>query len=181
MNKLIAQTGDTIIEVLIAIAIISLVLASAFAITSRDLQDIHQAQEHTSGLKFAENQLEQLRSMATSNFSDPANPGPSYTIFSDPNAFCINTSGTVQNSTTSPILSINPTNFPVLNSSSDNLSIYSQPPSGCTFINGVNYQVAIVRLDTASSPSHIFTVHVRWDSIHGIGHDEVVLSYGLDQ
>lgn len=56
------QTGDTIVEVLIVIAIISSVLGGAYAMTNRNVNNNQQAQEHSQALKVAESQLEQLKS-----------------------------------------------------------------------------------------------------------------------
>jgi type II secretory pathway pseudopilin PulG len=56
------QGGDTIVEVLIAIAVVSAVLGSAYAITNRNVQNSRQTQEHGQALKAAESQLELLKS-----------------------------------------------------------------------------------------------------------------------
>lgn len=55
------QTGDTIVEVLIAIAVASAVLGSAYAIVNRTVRSQQQTSEHTNALKIAESQLELLR------------------------------------------------------------------------------------------------------------------------
>lgn len=59
-----AQRGDTIVEVLVAIAVISLVLAGAYVTTNRSLQATRAAQERGHALKLAESQLEQLKALA---------------------------------------------------------------------------------------------------------------------
>jgi Tfp pilus assembly protein PilV len=56
------QTGDTIVEVLIAIAVSSAVLGSSYAIVNRAVNSSQQANEHSLALKLAEEQLERLRS-----------------------------------------------------------------------------------------------------------------------
>lgn len=80
------QFGDTIVEVLIAIAIISAVLGSAYAITNRNVENSQQAQEHSQALKVAESQLEQLRSYA--------NAGNDISTI---NNFCMNNGGVKAN------------------------------------------------------------------------------------
>ncbi len=55
------QRGDTIIEVLIAMSVVGLVLASSFAITNRATLTGRAAQERTEALKLAESQLELLK------------------------------------------------------------------------------------------------------------------------
>lgn len=75
------QRGDTIVEVLIAMAITSLVLGMAYSTSSRALQVGRQAQERTEALKLAEGQIEQLKYMA----NDASNG-----VFDTTNAqFCI--------------------------------------------------------------------------------------------
>lgn len=54
------QAGDTIVEVLIAIAVVSLVLGGAYAIASRSLANSRQAQEHGEALQLANAQIELL-------------------------------------------------------------------------------------------------------------------------
>ena len=59
-----AQAGDTIVEVLIAMTIVSLVLAGAYASSNRNIRSTLDAQEHGQALKLAESQVEYLRSAA---------------------------------------------------------------------------------------------------------------------
>ena len=162
MSNPLKQIGDTIIEVLLAIAVLSLVLSGAYAITNRDLNSIRAAQEHTEALKYAEAQMEQLRARATV---------PGNTIFSRTDIFCMNSGEqtAASPSKTMPIA--------VLNSATDSIT-YS---ANCTFTNGIDYHVAIDRAAGTAAWQHIFTVHVRWDGIDNASHDEVTLNYTLDQ
>ena len=81
INKLLRkQHGDTIVEVLIAIAVSSAVLGTAYGITNRTVKNQQQINEHSQALKIAEQQLEQLRGMAA-----VGNSGP----FSATSPFCI--------------------------------------------------------------------------------------------
>lgn len=61
------QRGDTIVEVLIAIAVISLVLGGAYVTTNRSLQATRAAQERVNALKLAESQIEQIKAMAANS------------------------------------------------------------------------------------------------------------------
>ena len=56
------QRGDTIVEVLIAVAIVSSVLTSAFMLSNRSSQIMQNASEQSQALKIAERQVELLRS-----------------------------------------------------------------------------------------------------------------------
>jgi prepilin-type N-terminal cleavage/methylation domain-containing protein len=60
-----SQRGDTIIEVLISIAVVSLILGGAFATTRRSQEGVRDSQEHAQALKLLESQLEQVRADAT--------------------------------------------------------------------------------------------------------------------
>ena len=57
------QRGDTIVEVLIAIAVISLILGGAYVTTNKSLMATRGAQERGNALKLAESQLEELKSV----------------------------------------------------------------------------------------------------------------------
>ena len=85
------ERGDTMVEVLIAIAVVSMILGGAYVTTNRSLQATRAAQERAIALKLAEAQLERLKDIA----GDPAR---SALIFgaspAPPNPFCISTSGT---------------------------------------------------------------------------------------
>ncbi len=55
------QRGDTLVEVLIAIAVVSLILGGAYVTTNRSLQATRAAQERAIALKLAESQIERLK------------------------------------------------------------------------------------------------------------------------
>lgn len=63
MKNIYNQIGDTIVEVLIAMAVLSLILGGAYSISNRSLGSIRQAQEHTEALKYAEGQIERLKAL----------------------------------------------------------------------------------------------------------------------
>lgn len=54
------ERGDTILEVLIAIAVVSSILASVFVLANRTSLNSRQAQEHQEALKYASSQIELL-------------------------------------------------------------------------------------------------------------------------
>lgn len=62
-----AERGDTIVEVLIAIAVISLILGGAYVTTNRSLQATRAAQERAVALKLAESQIERVKAFAASD------------------------------------------------------------------------------------------------------------------
>lgn len=59
--KYLNNTGDTIIEVLVCIAVVSTILGGAFVTTRQSQVGVRNSQEHAEALKLIESQLEQLR------------------------------------------------------------------------------------------------------------------------
>lgn len=88
------ERGDTLVEVLIAIAVISLILGGAFVMTNRSLQGTRDAQERVNATKLVEGQIEQIKDIAATD---------SDSLFgaSAPASFCINSAGGVVSSTNS--------------------------------------------------------------------------------
>lgn len=61
--KLFRNTrGDTIVEVLISISVLSLILTASYALANRSSQGVRQAQERSEALKITEGLLEKLKS-----------------------------------------------------------------------------------------------------------------------
>ncbi len=82
LQNSLSQRGDTIVEVLIAIAIISLVLTGAYSTTHKNLVATRSSQEHSEAVKLLQGQIEAGRA------SGKLTPG-SHSIPTAP--FCINT------------------------------------------------------------------------------------------
>lgn len=59
------QRGDTIVEVMIAIVVISMVLVAAYVTTTRNINGLQDTQEHSEALQLAQAQLEFLHNSAT--------------------------------------------------------------------------------------------------------------------
>jgi prepilin-type N-terminal cleavage/methylation domain-containing protein len=71
LNKsFLGQRGDTIVEVLIAIAILSTILVGAYVTANRSLTTERNAQEHTQALTIAQGQVEDLYSSGSLSSSD---------------------------------------------------------------------------------------------------------------
>lgn len=77
LKPLLKQSGDTIIEVLIAMTVIGMVLGASFAIANRATLTGRAAQERTEALKLAESQLELLKVYA----KDPSFNGGLFSSF----------------------------------------------------------------------------------------------------
>lgn len=78
-------TGDTIVEVLIAVAVVSLVLGAAFATVNRTLRNAQQAREHTEALNLLQGQLERTKALTKT---------PGNTVFTGSTLFCVSSTGT---------------------------------------------------------------------------------------
>lgn len=61
------QRGDTIVEVLIAIAIVGAVLGGAYVSSNHSLNTTRDSEEHTAAIKLLQGQLEQLKAYAASD------------------------------------------------------------------------------------------------------------------
>lgn len=88
-----SQKGDTIVEVLIAMAVVSSVLGLSYGAMNRNLLIIRDAQERTEATKLAQGQIEALRQIAT---LPPVNTN-----------FCIKSDSSVQTLTGVPDTSSN--------------------------------------------------------------------------
>ena len=143
--------GDTIVEVLIALAVCSLLLGGAFATTTRSLAGARQSQERGEALKIAESQAEALRSMPS--------PGTATAPFCfDPATFA-----TILIPATPGIAST---------AAGDQTAKYAGYPAGC--VSGF-FHISIVRPIPATLNK--FDIRVRWDRAGGGGAEELIITY----
>ena len=68
----LGQSGDTIVEVLLAVLVITSVMAGAFTVTSKSVKATRDSQEHAQGVKLIESELESLRAAVTNGKTIPA-------------------------------------------------------------------------------------------------------------
>lgn len=87
MHKPLHQKGDTIVEVLLSIAIVASVLAVTYSIMNRNLLTTRNNQERIEATKLLQGQIEGLRNL---NNNSPASIPAANTTF------CIRDNGTVQ-------------------------------------------------------------------------------------
>lgn len=93
-----SQRGDTIVEVLISIAVIGAVLGGAYVVVNNSTKNSQAAQERSAAVKVAESQLELLRS-----FVAAGNPLPT-------GSFCLEAS--TKHTITSPLPATSNTGYP---------------------------------------------------------------------
>lgn len=144
------QRGDTIVEVLICIMIVSLILTGAYVTTNRSRLAVRDSQEHAEALKLVQGQLEQLRQ---------ANGAPNSQIFSRVAPFCM------------------VDNAPVSASQQPEAAACQQNGDGQPATEPPAYKLSISR--SASSSPAIFTVTANWDSLVTNGTASEQISYRL--
>lgn len=175
LKQLRSEAGDTIIEVMIALAVIGAVIGTSYAISSRSLKLGRQAQERTEALKLVESQVELLKSAADAKNTDI------FTSLSS-ESFCLATSGAgitfaknnaVDDYFGNDSLVSKPTNEPDGNPDAGQIYNYA-----CAQGVSLRYKMSISRVDDFVVGNSKFTVRARWEKLGG-GKDEVSLDYKL--
>lgn len=165
--KFLDSRGDTIVEVLVVLAVLGLAIAIAYSTANRSLLNARQAQENSVGTRIAQAQLENVVSMGCAsgnpNCPDPTNPAsPNYLLF-QPGSHCIDT-------TTDP--------YTIRTNTSPN--VFSPAGYNPACITGsVPYYASITYRDTLAQP-HTFVIVVTWADVLGQGNDTVTMNYRLE-
>lgn len=159
--RMTGQTGDTIVEVLVSMAVLMMVLVGAYVTANRSLHSERDAQEHTEALTIAQGQVEDLHAgdqLGANLCFNPTDP----TTSTDGQYCYENSRG---NFDTSP----------------------SETTNGLLPASTYWYEITVIHTNdetlTAGSASHIITipspnykVTISWPSISG-GTDNVQLYY----
>ncbi|HEX8226554.1 MAG TPA: hypothetical protein VF572_01665 [Candidatus Saccharimonadales bacterium] len=157
------QAGDTIVEVLIALAVVSSVLVGAFLVVQKSSLAVRDSQEHAEMLQILQGQVELVRSLALKETSETSG------VFANsPKFFCIdnsNASGPVKHG-----MSGMGNSLPAIDA--DDFSRYTGP---CK--QGL-YNVAITYSGNLPINSGVFTFTGRWNKIGG-GKSQEVLTYRI--
>lgn len=157
--KKLNQIGDTIVEVMIAVAVLGTVIGGVYSVASRSLRNARQAQERSEALKYTESQIEQLKQIA------PDNAG----VFAGDSIFCMDGGKVVEfGEATLP------------NLSEDDFAAYpNDSQDGGSCVKDQLYHVAIESNPVQGATSGAeFTVVTRWDRLGG-GRDEVKMLYRM--
>jgi type II secretory pathway pseudopilin PulG len=134
----LSQAGDTIVEVLIAIAVAGAVLGGAYSLINSNVKSNQLAQERSNAVKIAESQLEQLRSYVGST-SLPSG------------SFCFKENDGSFQRIPSSIPSTRDNDYPV----------------ECRYDEGSAQNRYLTGIVTDSSDPNTFTVYVDWDAPTG--------------
>lgn len=153
------QSGDTIVEVLIVLAVLGFAIGIAYSTANRSLKQARSAQENGEVTEMLQGQIEAIRVMAPNAKADPAQnvlqAGP----------YCIRSSA--PDAVTKKITSkVQLTSAPVGP---------SDPPA-CTYGTDNRYSIAI-RYNTTA---RVFTLVGSWDDVEGFStKNTVTLVYRL--
>jgi len=148
-----AQRGDTIVEVLIAVAIAGSVLGITLATMNRNLRVSQATEEHSQGTRYAMSQLEALK-----KYTDDGNS------LGGRRNFCFNEANEIQ---TLPDTAL--TND--LDADPMNNATYNAAGVDCTQGTNLNYRIGI-----KNQAGRKVTVYVRWEKLGG-GRDQALMTY----
>jgi prepilin-type N-terminal cleavage/methylation domain-containing protein len=150
-----SNAGDTLIEVMLAMAVIAMVLASGYNLAGKTIQAGQQAQERSEALKLAEGQVELIKAAAAKSRN---------TAYVSTPMFCLTNIDTRVNTGQAARPAIDADNFGQYNT--------------CTAGPGGRYKIGITYAAATSGgvDQDTFTVTVRWDRLGG-GRDEVQMLY----
>lgn len=143
------QRGDTIIEVMIAMSILGMVLATAFTIANRSYALGLAARERGEALQIAESQLELMQIASNTEGTDIFDYDPTNPLF------CID-------DTTNPISRIGFTGTPgEISGNIDPITTYAP---GCQLGTSDRFKVSI---EQDSADTNTYSIRVRWESVLG--------------
>lgn len=151
------QIGDTIIEVLVALAIISLVLVGAYVVSSNSERAVRDSQEHAEASKLLQGQIELIKGLAKSG---------TVNVFNSTYIFCVLQDG----SDVSTSITTDATGRPAPTADTYSPNLYAP---GCKSVGPSKlYNIAI----SYNGSTHDFYLTARWDRIGG-GVNQVDLTY----
>jgi prepilin-type N-terminal cleavage/methylation domain-containing protein len=175
--KLLKDRGDTIVEVMIVLAVLGLAISLSYATANRSLLNTRQAQENSEATELLQNQLEALRYLSQDppgNGSTTGTVKPYIFPVSGPTPetglFCVDTS----TNTLASLTGINPEDS-------------TEYPAGSPCVQGnIPYYIAVAYCGIGPSStmcnglsSDTFVAQATWDDVLGQGSDTVTLLYRL--
>ena len=159
-----SQRGDTILEVLIAVSILSLILIISFSLANRSNQGVRQAQERGEASRHTESQIELLKRYL-SNTQNPVLPA-------EGSKFCMKADGT-------PSTAITGTIVPASALDTENFAAF-QDAALADCKKGEFYYSYVERGQAGQVPDeNTFTAHTRWYKVSGRGVDESTIVHKI--
>lgn len=161
MRFLKNNRGDTIVEVLIAMAVVAVVLGGAYSSANKSFANTRAAQERGEALKVAESQLESLNTLYKNKTVNIYDAAPN-------NIFCLDDTP----ARVTGFGGYDPAVIPLLTTD------FSRYPGGC--LKQGRYHVSITYTSTGPNADDNFNVVVKWDRFNG-GRDQLNAIYRLHQ
>ena len=161
--KKLGNAGDTIVEVLIVLAVLGLSMSIAYATANTGLQKSRNAQEHSQALGIINSQVELLRStfakQAGGSIETQAASGP----------FCLSPSASAP-VTITPLSNSGPNKFnESLAADTLNTTTY---PGPCT-------QDAFYKISIVGRGGGVYDFRVRWEGLGSLGRQQEELTYKI--
>ena len=157
MIKFRNESGDTILEVLISVAVLSLILGISFTLANRSSLANQQAAERVEAYNYAQANMELLKSYMTSNLATTTLPAGGA-------RFCFTYNPSDKNQITG--VTTLPASYNI-----DNDYNKVTTPASCKRGTASRYVTVIER--GAGVNSNLYTIHVRWESVRGHGTDKI--------
>jgi type II secretory pathway pseudopilin PulG len=160
------QAGDTIVEVLLAIVVVSAVLTGAYVSSNRSLNTTIQSRERNEAVKIAQSQIELLRASLQGRAPSAAQDPKQQT-----NLFCLNSGNPVtltalSVSTMTTILDTSIYSAPCIHDINDNTPVSV----------GIPYYISIKR-NPSGTDANLYRINVRWYRVGGDSNDQVRFMY----
>jgi len=156
----LGRRGDTIVEVMIVLAVLGMALSIGYATASRSLSNTRQAQENSEATAIVQSQIEALRKLS----GEPAT-SPGF-IFDKTVPFCVK-----------DLSSANPIETTLANCNFGQNSLYSIRIYNCD-------KLASLAGTPCTSNTNVdqFIAQAKWDDVSGDGNqDSVTISYRVHQ
>jgi len=157
----LGSKGDTIVEVMIVLAVLSLAFSISSATANTSLQKARNAQEHSEALSYIKSQIELVRKAINNNVTLPAS-GP----------FCMDSSGSLvtgfngsfSSTSATPLAAASPTTTPV-----------APYPTAC--FQSPYYYLSV---EYVSTPQNYYDFVVRWDGVGNLGRQKEEIAYRIE-
>jgi type II secretory pathway pseudopilin PulG len=159
--KPLNQRADTIVEVMIVLAVLGMAIGISYATANSSLLDARQAQENAQATELLQAQVENLRVLASNDVLNPDGTGnPDYLFnFLPGQLFCIYNGHVTTPSPPNPL------------------------PNYCQFENLYDITISYTSTPPPSPPTPTpltggtFRLTAQWDEVGGPGKDTVTMSY----